>query len=213
MPLRHRPLRRRPLRRWPLGALCLLATICLSNCGIVAEPDADGGPPLDTVVRIDDFDRACTVDADCVAGLVGDVCACGCDWAGFAARDRVRFDQAWLRTYMACAAPPDCAACAEPFVWCDAGVCAARVGPAACGCPGGTVCVQRYDGRCGGGSPVCIEAPAGCAAQSDVPIGRRVCAPDCEATLCGAAGTSCRGACGGGAEQVERPFAVQCYGF
>lgn len=197
-------------RPWLLLAVLACAPL---GCGLVAPPEADGGAPVDTVLRADAFERGCVADADCVAGLVGDVCGCGCDWAGIAASDRARFDQAFLRIYMACSDPPACGACAEPYVWCDGGTCAARVGPAACGCPAGTVCVQRYDARCGGGAPECVAAPAACAADASEPVGRRVCSPDCEADLCGLAGATCRGGPCAGDGQPTRPFAVQCYGF
>ncbi len=194
---------------------CIAGSIALvlAACGVVEPPAADGGPPLDTVIEAEGFERGCARDADCVAGLVGDVCGCGCDWAGIAASDRALFDRAWLRIYMACGDPPLCAPCAEPYVWCDGGTCAARVGPARCGCPAGTVCVQRYDARCGGGAPDCVPAPAACAADRDVPVGRRVCDPECEAALCGLNAGTCRGGPCAGAGQEARPWAVQCYAF
>jgi len=191
-----------------------LLALLLTGCGIIQPPAPDGGVPLETTIRAEDFDRRCAVDADCVAGLVGDACGCGCTWAGIAASDRARFDQAFLRTYMACNDPPACGACAEPFVWCDGGTCAARVGPSRCGCPADTVCVQRYDGQCGAGALACVAAPAGCAANASTPVGRRTCDPDCEAALCGLDGATCRGGpCGAPAGQQARPYAVQCYGF
>lgn len=191
-----------------------LALAPLGGCDIRPLPDAgvgDAGPPS-RVISIDDFDRRCRVDADCAAGLVGDVCACACDWAGFAASDARRFDQTFLRIAMTCAELPDCD-CDVPFIWCDGGTCQAREGPGPCGCPEGTVCTQRYDGRCGGGSPVCVAAPAACAADPGVAAGRRICEPECELELCGAT-SSCRppGAlCGGRGGQPERAAAVHCY--
>jgi hypothetical protein len=67
----------------------------------------------DTTINIDNYDRSCTVDTDCVAVLVGDVCGeCGGTYGAINTSDEAREQADYDALYSSC--PPPKVECGAP---------------------------------------------------------------------------------------------------
>lgn len=202
-----------------VGVVGVWAAVVLGGC-VLADRDMDAGPSDaggdggSALVALETFDRACGTDDDCLYVLGGDACGCACVGAAIAQSARRDYLAALDAAQSTCDPAPDCDACPPAFVWCEAGQCRSRVGPSACGCGAGEICVQRFDGGCGGGALTCVAGPGECGADPREPIARRVCEPGCEVVVCGDGIGVCGGAggnCGGRAPTPEHPAAMQCH--
>lgn len=208
--------RARRLRLWlalALSAICVgCAPLPIEADAGAAGASADGGEPMDTVITGDDYDTRCATDADCRFALLGDVCGCGCDGIGISADERVRYAEDVNARRALCGEIPDCAACPDPYLWCEGGTCRARTGTGPCGCPRDEVCVQRYDSACRGGALLCAAGDPRCQPDPATPIGDRSCDPGCADTVCGLP-YDCQVplTCGARAAAPERPEALHCY--
>ncbi len=204
------------------GAMLLVGAV-LGGCAL-APRETDAGPDAvagdagagdgEVVVALDGFDRRCRTDDDCLYVLGGDVCGCACEGTAIAQSARRDYLAALDAAQASCGERPDCAACPDAFVWCEAGMCRARNGRGACGCGAGQICVQRFDGGCGGGALSCVTGPAECGADPREPIARRVCEPGCAVVVCGDGIGLCGGGggtCGDRAPTPEHPAAMQCH--
>ena len=74
----------------------------------------------DTEIAVTDYDTTCSVDADCVAVTIGDLCKCSCEAGAINKKDQASYDED--RLTIACAAV--CSPCppyADPV--CRGGIC------------------------------------------------------------------------------------------
>lgn len=97
--------------RW----MCLILTtmVLLSS----ACSDAD--------LSQDDYNRACTQDQDCRAVLVGDMCACNCQYGAINASDYPAYQQD--RNAINCGkSAEDCGACRTMQASCEDKLCTAK---------------------------------------------------------------------------------------
>ena len=77
-----------------------------------------------TEIRAKDYNQKCSVNAECAAIFVGDVCACGCESGGINRTDltKAEADRAALR----CSSTNLCKPCAAVEGFCQAGTCGTR---------------------------------------------------------------------------------------
>ncbi len=99
----------------PLAAALIFAAI---GCG-----------PSGTELNLDDYDRFCVADRDCVLAIEGDVCACSCDSASINRKSLDRYQADYSAAFDACSEATECNTCEQiTEAYCDDdGVCAARV--------------------------------------------------------------------------------------
>lgn len=135
----------------------MAALLPVLACASKSESEAlelEGCPAgTDCVLEADDYDRACSVDADCVSVFVGDVCQCDCTQvSAIAKRAASSYDQARsaIRCENVCGPCPElhvprCVAgrceaerCPGPVRHCAA-ACGADPTVTACTCPAGMV--------------------------------------------------------------------------
>lgn len=86
------------------------AALCLSGCG-------------STTVNLSDYNTSCTVDADCMAVTVGDVCGCSCGNAAINRSDAARYRSDYSLARSHCTGPECLADCIVPKVTCSTGIC------------------------------------------------------------------------------------------
>lgn len=76
-------------------------------------------------VDITEYDQTCTVDEDCTAVFVGDVCGCDCTRDGINVADAEAYNSVRDEIFLACDSDEvmECMACPEVQISCDAGTC------------------------------------------------------------------------------------------
>ena len=99
------------LSRWAL--LAFAAALSLDGCGGAG-----------TVLSADAYDKTCAVDSDCALIIVGDVCACACQFAAVSKSGKARYDGD--RAAISCTNDKVCGPCQAQAVACSAGRCALK---------------------------------------------------------------------------------------
>ena len=77
-----------------------------------------------TVLGADAYDKTCAVDSDCELIIVGDVCACACQFAAVSKSGKARYDVD--RAAISCTNDKICGPCQAQAVACSAGRCALK---------------------------------------------------------------------------------------
>ena len=103
----------------------LVSTAC---AGAPAPSEPDANPSGETSVGVDDYDRTCTRDVDCVLVADGDQCAvCNCPEGALHEGERSTFDADAEAAAANCPPPespaPACGACYEGEARCISGRC------------------------------------------------------------------------------------------
>ena len=78
-----------------------------------------------TTLDIIEYDQTCTVDEDCTAVFVGDVCGCDCTRDGINVADAEAYNSVRDEIFLACDSDEvmECMTCPEVQPSCDAGTC------------------------------------------------------------------------------------------
>jgi hypothetical protein len=76
-----------------------------------------------TTVSLSDYNTSCSVDTDCMAVAVGEVCGCACANAAINRSDSSRYLSDFSAARSHCSGPECRADCAAPKLSCSAGTC------------------------------------------------------------------------------------------